>query len=79
MPDAAWVISRQATPPPSRGETVSATDTDPTEIAKWDPGLTERVMGLVRPIAKRWFRSEVRGLDSFHPVERWWCPTTPAA
>jgi 1-acyl-sn-glycerol-3-phosphate acyltransferase len=46
---------------------VSATDTDPTEIAKWDPGLTERVMGLVRPIAKRWFRSEVRGLDSFPP------------
>ena len=27
--------------------------------------MTERFMALVRPIAKRWFRSEVRGLDTF--------------
>lgn len=37
---------------------------DASDIAKWDPQLTERLMGLVRPIAKGWFRSEVRGLDS---------------
>lgn len=31
----------------------------------WDPVLTERFMTLVRPVAKGWFRSEVRGLESF--------------
>jgi 1-acyl-sn-glycerol-3-phosphate acyltransferase len=36
---------------------------DSSDIAKWDPQLTERLMGLVRPIAKGWFRSEVHGLD----------------
>jgi 1-acyl-sn-glycerol-3-phosphate acyltransferase len=34
-------------------------------VEKWDPALTERFMALVRPVAKGWFRSEVRGLDSF--------------
>jgi 1-acyl-sn-glycerol-3-phosphate acyltransferase len=38
------------------------------EIAKWDPGLTEKVMGLLRPLIKGYHRSEVRGLDSF-PTE----------
>jgi 1-acyl-sn-glycerol-3-phosphate acyltransferase len=42
---------------------VSETDIDGTEIAKWDPGLTKRVVGLFRPIVKWYFRSEVRGLD----------------
>lgn len=37
----------------------------PSEIAKWDPRLTERVMGLIRPIIKGYHRSEVRGLDGF--------------
>lgn len=41
----------------------SETDIDGTEIAKWDPGLTKRVVGLLRPIVKWYFRSEVRGLD----------------
>lgn len=35
------------------------------EIAKWDPQLTETVMGLMRPLTKLWHRSEVRGLDDF--------------
>lgn len=33
------------------------------EIANWDPVLTERVVGILRPIVKRYFRSEVRGLS----------------
>jgi len=32
------------------------------DVAKWDPMLTERVVGLLRPIAKHYFRSEVRNL-----------------
>jgi 1-acyl-sn-glycerol-3-phosphate acyltransferase len=32
------------------------------DVAKWDPTLTERVVGLLRPIAKRYFRSEVHNL-----------------
>jgi 1-acyl-sn-glycerol-3-phosphate acyltransferase len=44
---------------------LSSTNDDATKIADWDPHLTERLMGLLRPIAKKWFRSEVRGLDSF--------------
>jgi 1-acyl-sn-glycerol-3-phosphate acyltransferase len=43
-------------------------DTDRPEIAKWDPGLTERVMGIIRPVVKRYFRSEVRGLENMPPV-----------
>ena len=31
------------------------------------PGLTERVMGLIRPLIKGYFRSEVRGLENFPP------------
>lgn len=34
------------------------------EIAKWDPGFTERLVNAASPIAKRWFRFEVRGLES---------------
>lgn len=32
------------------------------DAAKWDPTLTERVVGLLRPIAKHYFRSEVHNL-----------------
>jgi 1-acyl-sn-glycerol-3-phosphate acyltransferase len=32
------------------------------DVTKWDPTLTERVVGMLRPIAKRYFRSEVRNL-----------------
>lgn len=34
------------------------------EINKWDPGFTERVMGVLRPFLKRYFRSEVHGLEN---------------
>lgn len=32
-------------------------------LAKWDPEFTARLVGILRPIAKRYFRSEVRDLD----------------
>ncbi len=44
---------------------MGATDIEPSEITKWDPELTERVMGLLRPILKGYHRAEVRGLDTF--------------
>ena len=43
------------------------TDVDGAEIAKWDPGLTKRLVGLIRPMVKLYFRSEVRGLDLVPP------------
>jgi 1-acyl-sn-glycerol-3-phosphate acyltransferase len=43
---------------------VTAPDSDKTEIAKWDPGLTKRVVGILRPFLKQYFRSEVRGLEN---------------
>jgi 1-acyl-sn-glycerol-3-phosphate acyltransferase len=38
------------------------------ETAKWDPDFTERLVTAVYPIARRWFRFEVHGLESF-PAE----------
>jgi len=35
------------------------------DSAGWDPGLTRRLIDAATPLAKRWFRPEVRGLDSF--------------
>jgi len=49
------------------GGSVSANDTEPSEVTKWDPGLTERVIGLIRPLIKGWHRSEVRGLENVPP------------
>lgn len=51
---------------------MSSTDGDDADIAtgeitKWDPELTERVMGLIRPLVKVWHRAEIRGLDDFPP------------
>jgi 1-acyl-sn-glycerol-3-phosphate acyltransferase len=46
---------------------VSETDTDGGEIAKFDPGLTKALVDLYRPIVKRYFRSEVRGLELLPP------------
>jgi 1-acyl-sn-glycerol-3-phosphate acyltransferase len=46
------------------------TDSDSADIGdmdKFDPGLTRRLMGVMRPFLKTYFRSEVRGLDSFPP------------
>ncbi|HET9876394.1 MAG TPA: 1-acyl-sn-glycerol-3-phosphate acyltransferase [Mycobacterium sp.] len=47
-------------------------DTDAAEVtrtptAKWDPALTKRVIGWIRPLVKGYHRAEVRGLDSFPP------------
>ena len=44
---------------------MSATDIKPSEITKWDPALTERVMGVLRPFLKGYHRAEVRGLETF--------------
>jgi 1-acyl-sn-glycerol-3-phosphate acyltransferase len=46
---------------------VSDTDSDEAEIGKWDPGLTQRLMAVMRRFLKSYFRSEVHGLDSFPP------------
>jgi 1-acyl-sn-glycerol-3-phosphate acyltransferase len=40
-------------------------DPSPSETSKWDPGLTERVMGWLRPLIKGYHRADIRGLDSF--------------
>ena len=37
-------------------------DKEIPEIAKWDPDLTKRVVEILRPVAKRYFRSEVKDL-----------------
>lgn len=34
------------------------------EITKFDPELTEKVMGILRPLLKVYHRSEVRGLEN---------------
>ena len=44
---------------------MDAFDLEPAAIAKWDPELTERLMGLIRPVIKGWHRAEVRGLEEF--------------
>jgi 1-acyl-sn-glycerol-3-phosphate acyltransferase len=49
----------------TEGQPVSAKDVDGPEIAKWDPKFTEKVKKAIGPLIKRWFRSEVRGLDAF--------------
>jgi 1-acyl-sn-glycerol-3-phosphate acyltransferase len=44
---------------------VSGNEIGSSEIAKWDPDFTERLINAVTPVVKRWFRAEVRGLESF--------------
>jgi 1-acyl-sn-glycerol-3-phosphate acyltransferase len=46
---------------------VGDTNSDEPEIGQFDPGLTQRLMGVLRPVLKTYFRSEVHGLDSFPP------------
>jgi 1-acyl-sn-glycerol-3-phosphate acyltransferase len=38
---------------------------DDREVEKWDPAFAKQVKNFVGPIINRWFRAEVRGLDSF--------------
>jgi 1-acyl-sn-glycerol-3-phosphate acyltransferase len=35
------------------------------QTTEWDPAFTRRLVDAARPIAKRWFRFEVLGLESF--------------
>lgn len=45
---------------------MSDTDSDDfeiDEISKWDPEFAQRVVGILRPVMKRYFRAEVRGSD----------------
>ncbi|HYB83574.1 MAG TPA: lysophospholipid acyltransferase family protein [Mycobacterium sp.] len=44
---------------------MNGNEASPPEIAKWDPFFTELVINAVTPVIKRWFRPEVRGLESF--------------
>lgn len=46
---------------------MNAPDPARTETSKWDPVFTARLIEVVRPLVKRWFRSEVRGLESVPP------------
>jgi 1-acyl-sn-glycerol-3-phosphate acyltransferase len=46
---------------------VNVTAIGRADIAKWDPGLTQRLMSILRPLAKQWHRSEVRGLELMPP------------
>ncbi|MGD9621685.1 MAG: 1-acyl-sn-glycerol-3-phosphate acyltransferase [Mycolicibacterium sp.] len=44
---------------------MSSTEIDRSEITKWDPVLTERVMTFLKPFLKGYHRAEVRGLETF--------------
>ncbi|BDB43103.1 hypothetical protein Mkiyose1665_14440 [Mycobacterium kiyosense] len=35
------------------------------DIGKFDPGMTQRMISMMRPVLKTYFRSEVHGLDLF--------------
>lgn len=37
---------------------------DETELDQWDPVVTQQVESLAGPLARWWFRSEVRGLEN---------------
>ena len=41
---------------------------DDQELAKWDPEFTKQLANLFAPVVKRWFRSEVRGLEIVPPA-----------
>jgi 1-acyl-sn-glycerol-3-phosphate acyltransferase len=43
---------------------MSSDGADEQEVAKWDPGFTRQITNWVGPVIKRYFRAEVRGLDS---------------
>ncbi len=47
---------------------MSGNEIGDAEIAKWDPTFTSALIAAVTPVVKRWFRAEVRGLESFPPT-----------
>ncbi len=38
-----------------------------SEIAQWDPEFTAKIKDQVYPLVRRWFRSEVRGMELIAP------------
>ena len=44
---------------------MSGNNVDNPETVKWDPNFTELATKALGLVVKLWFRSEVRGLDSF--------------
>ena len=58
---------------------MSDNDFDNSELAKWDPTFIERVGKVLAPVAKVWFRAEVRSWSPCRPLAaRCWSATTPA-
>lgn len=53
---------------------------DRPEIAKWDPEFTAAIAKTVGAAIRRYFRSEVRGLDAVPPAggRSWWRTTRVA-
>ena len=47
---------------------MSGNDIDNPELPKFDPAFTELGNKVVAPIIRRWFRSEVRGLENIPPA-----------
>jgi len=47
---------------------VIAEQTDGSSTFGWDPNTTRQLIGAAAPIARRWFRPEVGGLQSFPSV-----------
>ena len=47
---------------------MSASDGEDSQITHWDRDFTRQIKSTVGPIIKRWFRAEVRGLDSVPPT-----------
>jgi 1-acyl-sn-glycerol-3-phosphate acyltransferase len=47
---------------------MSDKELDAAELAKWDPVFTRQVNKLVAPLINRWFRVQVRGLESIPPA-----------
>jgi 1-acyl-sn-glycerol-3-phosphate acyltransferase len=43
---------------------MSSDGADKAEVAKWDPGFTRQITSRLGPLIKRYFRAEVRDLDS---------------
>ena len=44
---------------------VASNELPDTEMTKWDPTFTEPLINAVTPVINRWFRPEVRGLETF--------------
>jgi 1-acyl-sn-glycerol-3-phosphate acyltransferase len=49
-------------------ETMTADDAGSQGFTSWDPDLTRRLVNAAGSLAKRWFRPDVQGLESFPPT-----------